>query len=393
MSGQTTAEMAFRIWAAIASFAPALVMGVAAALARRRVDRRALSEGKPVSLVTPLHGRRGGDSRRHATLLAQNYRPLELVFVTEAPNDSALSAATEASLHAPVPVSIVTNAGRIPQGHGKAKNMIAAWHATSSPIVAYCDADLELRPDDLGACVAALEADPAIGAAYAPVIFVADDLPGRLASQTATIDGHALILASAHFRCSPFLLGGLMVLRRSAVEEAGGIECVADALADDARLRRVLGRAAREVRVADCIIVHRSVGDGWRGWASRSHRWMLGQRHEAALHFWTSLICHPFAVPCAYLAAAGPGPDALVIILGGIAARIASSAVVSALLLRQHGVGLGLWCFARPLAELAHLASCVAAVAWPFVRWHGRTYVVSWRGRVRSRARLTGTAP
>jgi hypothetical protein len=201
---------------------------------------------------------------------------------------------------------------------------------------------------------------------------------------TATVDASVLIRATAASDGLPFLQGGLMMIRRSALEACGGIEVVADAISDDLRLARVLRQAGYVLRATEGTLVHHTPRESAGAWLERYHRWMVCQRTEAPVGFWLMLCLHPLVVPLLALAAAPEHATTLAAIAaGGLLVELAYSAWVDRRILRPLGLGLGARVLWRPLANLVHFAVCVAALAYPIVHWRGRRYVLAVDGRIR----------
>ncbi len=375
-------------WAALAVLVFHGLRLVATVIAARRAPAKLCpaADGASVTVVRPFIGIDEDGRAKHLTLLRQRYRPLEVVFACESEQDAGIPAVRAACDEERGRGRLVLAGSDASIGSGKARNMIAGWRASRSPLVAFCDADIALDPDDVGRCVALFE-DPRVGAVFMPCLFDAPGIAGRLVMFTATVDSSVLVQAAARIDRLPLLQGGLMVIRRSALEAAGGIEVVADAIADDMRLGRVLRRAGFVLRATEQPIVHRSGREGPLAWAARYHRWMMCQRSEAPGGFWLMLALHPLVAPLlAALAVPAPlRPIAWTLLGLGSLVELAYTAFVERRFLRPDGLRLGWWVLARPVADLAHFALCLAALVWPVVSWRGRRYFVGPSGRIVAR--------
>ncbi len=343
---------------------------------RRRAAPPTPLDGASIAVVCPFRGAEEGARSKHESLVDQRYRSLDVVFAAEAADDPGAVAVRAACAAAPERARFVVSGSDPRVLSGKARNMIAGWNATSAEFVAFCDADLALSADDVASCLPLFDA-PRVGAVFVPCLFDARGPAGRLVMLTATVDASVLIRAAAAVDVLPFLQGGLMMIRRSALEAAGGIGVVADAISDDLRLARVLRRAGFVLRATARTLVHHTPKEGAGTWLARYHRWMVCQRTDAPAGFWLMLWLHPLVVPL-LAAALAPARARWLLALAACAllVELAYSAWVDRRILRPLGLGLGARVLFRPVANLAHFAVCVGAVLYPIVHWRGRRYLL-----------------
>lgn len=338
-----------------------------------------------VAIVRPIRGIDDSALTKHRTLFEQDYGEIaEVVFVLESAADAGCEAATAACTLAPERARLVFSGEGV--GHGKTRNMIAGWRATRAPIVVFCDSDIALEPDDIGRCCALL-ADPGVGAAFTPSLFDAGGVAGRLAMLTATVDKYTLLLGAVHLNTVPVLEGGLMAVRRDAIEASGGIEGIADAIADDQRIGNLVRSAGYRLRAVTKPLIHTTPGERATAWARRYHRWMTCHRAEAPIAFSIQLLCNGVAVPLIAALAVPSGVHgvfAKLILLASSTARIVVSLLAIRSLPELRRVNIGFWVIAKPLADLLHFGFCVAAVVYPRVQWRGYSYWVGKDGRITS---------
>jgi ceramide glucosyltransferase len=163
-----------------------------------------------------------------------------------------------------------------PDRTGKISNMIAGAAAATGELIAFGDSDTRPDREVLGNLVEHLVQDERIGAVFAPAALTSRPrTPGDV--------GHAMILnvnfrAEAEFQCGagrelPFLIGNLMVFRRSALDAIGGIECADGQLVDDMYLgARVVEAGYRNVMGTHLLsLIGHGLGFGefarmWRRW-------------------------------------------------------------------------------------------------------------------------------
>jgi len=371
-------------WALLAALVTNGLVMVAVTAARSwsgwRPRRRGY-RGPRVAVVRPVRGTDPDAAAKHRALLGQQYERFEVIFVVEGADDPGVPAVLEACRASGARGRLAVLGGPRPGPmSGKARNIIAGYRATDAEFVAFCDADLAPAPGDLDACMEKLR-DSKIGAAFAYCLFEGIGATGRLAMLNHTVDGYAFLIGGAQLGRPRFMQGGLMVVRRAAVEAAGGIELVADAIGDDLRLGRRIQEAGYRLALADTLIKHRSGHEPLGTWAARYLRFLHCHRAEVPVGFWAQLLLNP--IPMA-LAAFAASPSAATAALFAFATlgRIGATALADRWLLRRHGVSLGWWCWARVVGDLMHLGFCLASVLYPRVVWRGRRYRLDWRGRI-----------
>jgi len=383
----------FEGWALIAAIVTNTVMlaaAIAALIRPRRVTGPGAAAG-PVLLVRPFRGLDGDARTKHATLLRQTYGPCKVRFVCASRNDPGLPAARTACLADPDRASCLVVDGYDDVVSDKARNMIASWRSNSDPFVAFCDSDLALHEDALAECMSGFDRDT-VGATFAHCIIDSPGPLGRISMLTLAADAYAFLIGCARFGAVPFLEGGLMVLRRAAVEQAGGIEMIAGAIGDDTRLGRQLRRAKFELRLAPFVIVHRSDHESVAEWISRYRRWLACHRTEVTAGFWSELLLNPTIAPLMALAFFAPNVG-WKIALASMLIRTATTAFIDRVLLRRHGVRLGWWSLLRPLADIVHFGVCVSVVAYPWITWRGIRYHLRSHGDMERSAPLRNAAP
>jgi ceramide glucosyltransferase len=226
---------------------------LASALRARKAAPPPPSRWPSLTVVRPIRGLDIGADENFAATLDNDYLgPLETIFVFDDEHDPAL----------PV-VRRVIDAHRQSGGRGLAKVLIAGppppsmtgkLHAMSygmqharGELIAFGDSDTRPRRELLSEMVAALLAQPDAGDVFVPV---AVRTPARTAGDAAyalLIDawyGPAASVAAARSGGHlPFIMGQLMIFRRSALRSVGGIECAEGQLTDDMYIGRRVAEA------------------------------------------------------------------------------------------------------------------------------------------------------
>src|SRR5450432_2351822 len=285
-------------WAIVAAFVTNSVLLAAAILAAMQPTKAGRSRhsalGRAILLVRPFRGLDTHARTKHQSLLDQAYQPCSVRFVCTSGDDPGLPIARSVCSANPQQAKCLIAEGYDDVVSDKARGMISAWRSTNDPFVGFCDSDLCLHEDAVSQCMSAFDRDK-VGAVFAHCIIDSPGVLGRLSMLTLAADAYAFLMGCARLGMVPFLEGGLMVLRREAIDRAGGIETISDAIGDDTRLGRLLRRAGYDLQLAPFVIVHRSEAQSTRNFISCYRRWLACHRTEATSGFWAELLLNPTA--------------------------------------------------------------------------------------------------
>jgi ceramide glucosyltransferase len=363
-----------------------------AAMARLRAAARAWpapaapGSWPPLSMLKPVYGL-GRDLAEHLrSACRQDYPEYQVVLSAQREDEPALPLLYEIQREfGPERVTVVVDgSGTVP--NGKVRNLLVGQAGARHDLLVVSDADVPLRPDYLKTIVAPLAdpADPtdpgvgcattfykAVGArrwyeALEQVFFNAEWVPN---------------LVFAHVTgASPFVLGASNAVRRSTLDEIGGLAELGYYLLEDFEMgRRIRARGQRIAVVpyfVDMLVDLPGPGAWWR----HQLYWDKNTRAGNPWGLFGTLFIR--AIPFAVAFAAVRGGDRL-----GLAVLAAAAAVRVLLAGLFMGWGLGdreglrgLWLL--PLRDLAGFVSTVMAFARPTVTWSGARFVVGRGGRM-----------
>jgi cellulose synthase/poly-beta-1,6-N-acetylglucosamine synthase-like glycosyltransferase len=223
-------------------------------LANRRFWRQPpaepVDEVPSISVVVPLRGKTL-DTLALLTVMA-NTGPTddyEVLAVLEGEDDPAYAVAREVQDAFPAQVRLVLS-GPAGSHVGKIHLLNAGYEAARGTYVAFVDANVHVKAELWHAALAAM-ADPAVGAVFGPPLAAEPERRGSSAMATGGEVLAALHINHARSAGVPFaalnnrvntLAGGFILMRREALENAGGLLH----LLDDAAVGTSLGRMLRE---------------------------------------------------------------------------------------------------------------------------------------------------
>lgn len=367
--------------------AVALLQAAGGALLVRRFARRPRAEPgalPPITVLKPLHGDEPLLEEALASACRQDYPRWQVVFGVGEIGDGALPAVRRLQARFPdCDIAVVVDAARHGT-NGKVGNLINMLAAAKHDVLVVSDSDVHAAADWLRRLAAALET-PQVGL----VTTVYAGLPahgplppapfrkGRGRTNSAVgflgaaqinhyfLPGALLARALGRQDC----LGATMALRRDTLERIGGFQALANHLADDNVLGRLVQRLGLTVALADTIPAT-TVGETtlralWR----HELRWARTIRALAPLPFAASVLQYPLVWAALAVLLAGCAPWSL----GWFAAIWALRAGAAATVDRALGLAVHTPLWLLPVRELMSVAVMAASFTGNQVEWRGHT--------------------
>jgi len=329
------------------------------------------------TILKPLHGAEPGLYANLASFCRQDYpAPVQVVFGVSDPADPAASIVRQ--LIADFPdrdLELAIN----PRRHGanaKVSNLINMQAVARHEMIVIADSDISVAPDYLANLAANLD-QPGVGLVTCLYRGVGGTgLWSRLAA--AGIDYHFLpnVLVGLKLGLATPCFGSTIALSKATLVRLGGLQSVADQLADDYELGMAVRRAGLEVAVAPFIVTHLC--------SERSLRELLLHDIRAARTIrtvdpfgFTGLVI-TYAVPLALIALllGGPMPAAWVLAVA-LACRFALQAELHRRFQLGNGSGIpwgNFWL--GPIRDVLSFVVFVASFFGRGVEWRGHRYGV-----------------
>jgi len=328
----------------------------------------------PVTVLKPLHGAEPLLEDALASVCAQDYPEWQVVFGVQDSRDTALPIVQRLQGRFPdSDIAVVVD----PTPHGsnrKVANLINMLPAARHDVLVISDSDMQVAPDWLCRLVAALE--PAevglVTTIYTGLSSPQSGQIGRFCGQLGAMQinhyflpGALLARAMGRQDC----LGATMMMRRDTLLRIGGFAAIANHLADDNVLGRLVQRLGLKVALAGTIpattVSEATIAALWR----HELRWARTIRALAPLPFAASVLQYPLAWAVLAVLLAGGTPWSL-----GWFALVWALRVLAA---REIDKALGLanrsplWLL--PVRELMSVAVMTASYAGRRVDWRGYT--------------------
>lgn len=360
-------------WIASAS-ATVTILGLLQSLAgcwavRCHVARRPAASGwqPAVTVLKPLLGDEPLLEDALESFFVQDYPSYQIVFGVADPDDGALRVVDRLRARYPrVDVSVVIDAAQLGSNRkiGNLANMLeAARHA----VLVVSDSDIHVRPDYLQAVLSALgrKGTGLVTTVYAgrPAFLNPVALLAAAQINQSFLPGALLGRLAGRQDC----LGATMALRRETLDAIGGFAVLADHLADDNRLGRLVASLGLRVDVAATMTETTVSETCLSELIGHELRWARTMRLVAPAGLACSVLQYPLA--WAATAAVSSGGATWAIVLACIAA------LGRALAARWLGVTLDLgpalaW-WLLPLRDALSVGLVAASFAGDGVTWRG----------------------
>ena len=234
--------------------------GVAQAIAASQLVRsfaakpmQAPANRPPVTVLKPLHGGEPLLEAALTTLCRQSYPEWQIVFGVGFETDPAIAVVQRLRQRFPALDIAVVVDPTVHGTNGKVGNLINMMAAARHDVLVIADSDVHARPDYLERLIAALD-QPGVGLVttlYAGLPG-SSSLPAQLGATQIThgfLPGAVLARAIGRQDC----LGATMCLRRSDLDRIGGLPALANHLADDAVLGRLIANLGLRVVLAQTV--------------------------------------------------------------------------------------------------------------------------------------------
>lgn len=228
------------------------VLGWAAVVRFTRRPRPHTRHLPPITVLKPLHGDEPLLEAALASICTQDYPRFQIVFGLQDAADPALSVLIRLRRRFPdLDMAVVVD----PTPHGanrKVGNLINMLGQARHDLLVIADSDMHVEPGFLRRIAAAFRP----GTGLVTTIYAGHPANGSFAARMGSayinhtfLPGALLARALGRQDC----LGATMAVSRTTLDRVGGLEVLADELADDAVLGALVRRAGLRVSLADTV--------------------------------------------------------------------------------------------------------------------------------------------
>ncbi len=337
------------------------------------------SEWPAVSVLKPVCGVEKNQRENLSSACRQDYPNYQVVFSVQDPGDPALPLLREIQKEFPGRVSVAVQNIRA-GSNGKVNNLLGGLMLARHPVLVISDSDVWCGPEYLKKIIAPLQ-DPSV--ALVCTLYRATRA-GRWFEKMELLTLNLDFLPSVVFAyvtgASDFCLGSSMAFRRRSLEQMGGLETVADYLAEDFEMGRLLrkngGKMVLLPHSVDLVVDLRNISQWWH------HQVAWDQKTKAARPggFMATLLVRsiPFAV---FFAALRPDSLGLVILGGAVTIRLAAAAFIAKWGFRDREGLRSL--FLLPFRDVLALVTWCLAFTRKTVVWRNSKFLLTGQGRLK----------
>ncbi len=378
------AFLSFLQWFFIVPAAGGAVYGILCVFAVWRFCARPFMPGAasnfawpPVTILKPVCGPEKNQQSNLASACLQDYPDFQVVYSVQDPGDPAVPVLEEIRRKYPGRATLVVGDRRAGP-NGKVNNLMGGLDQARNETLVISDSDVYLNSDYLKRIVPPVT-DPGVG--YACTLYRARSA-GRWFEKMELLTLNADFVPAVIFAyvtgASAFCLGSSVAFRRDSLNEAGGLEPLADYLAEDYEMgRRILRSGKKMVLVpyfVDLTVDLKDISSWWNHQVS----WDQKTRSARPGAFFATVLTRsvPFAGLFALVRTDFLGLAVLAVAVG---IRLAAAALILGLLRDREGLkSLGF----LPLRDIAGLATWALAFAKKSVIWRGSRLILTRGGRL-----------
>jgi ceramide glucosyltransferase len=354
---------------------------VAFALSRiRRFGRRTLPPrvvGAPVTVFKPLCGDEPFLYENLRSFCDQDYPRFEVVFGVRDPGDPAVAVAERVMREFPNVETRLVVDDRVHGGNYKVSNLANMSGAAKHDLVVIADSDMRVDRGYLASVTAPL-ADPAVG--VVTCLYVGRPASGIWSTLGAMFINEWFIpsVLVAHTRNAvPSCFGSTMALRHEVLDGIGGFRALADHLADDYVLGRLVAARGHRIvlsrYVVETVVAEPSLGSLWQ----HELRWARTVRSVRPLGYSLSFVTYTVPIALLNLWSSPSGLVGGVILAVAVGLRLAARAAVRQALGASTGAA-----WLAPIRDVLCLGVWGASFFGQTIQWRGREITVGRGGRL-----------
>lgn len=341
------------------------------------------SKWPAVTVLKPVHGLEKNLPQNLRSTCLQDYPEFQIVFSVQELDDPAIPVLREVQHEFGSDRVTVAVENRRAGSNGKVNNLIGALSHARHDMLVISDSDVRLRPDYLKTIVAPL-ADPQVGCVctlYRAVC--AHSWFEKLELLTLNADFMANVIFTYVSGAVQFCLGASTAMRRSTLDEIGGLEPLADYLVEDFEMGRRILSSGKKIAVlpyfVDTLVDLRTPSQWW----GHLVYWDQNNRAARPLPYFATVVIR--SVPFAFLYAALRLGDSrgLLILAAALAVRLLTAAAILNWGLRDREGLRNLWLL--PIRDAMALISWSLAYTKRTTIWRGKEFTLTRDGRLVSR--------
>jgi len=330
----------------------------------------------PVSILKPV---RGVDPLFYSAVCShaqQDYPHFELLFAVADRDDPAVPIIERAIAEFPERrIRLIVRTTKTP--NPKVGALIDLENEALYDVLLVNDGDIRVPQGYLRTLAAELE-QPGVGLVTAIYRARAEHLPGQVEALGVSTDFAPSTLVAPLVGVTEFAMGSTLFFRRADFRAVGGFAAIADYLADDYQLGRLITRSGKQARLSACIVETSLGARTWREAWDHQLRWARTIRVSRGGVLGYLGLPVTFGTFWAFVAFLTGNPMMGFVLF---ALRFNVAVLAGLMILEDRNV---VWRLSlMPLRDLAGVAIWVAGLFGNTVKWGGRNLTLFPDGRIR----------
>jgi ceramide glucosyltransferase len=337
-------------------------------------------ECPPASILIPLCGADYEAYENYASLCRLDYPAYEIVFGVMDAEDTSLPVVrklmddfSRSNIQIVVGTSVL---GENPKVNNLHNMLLKAKHRH----IVIVDSDIRVEPDFLARVVPPLLGDRVGLATCFYRSGKASNLPSALEAIGITGEFAPGVVVAHLFEGMTFSLGAVMATTRERLRSIGGLEAIADFLADDFMLGNLLWKAGYEIRLLPYVVETIHPHAGFASMLRHQIRWGRGIRACRPAGYWGSVITHGSAIALINTVICGGSLASWLILAATAAAQLAMGWIVGVRCLGDENLRRHIWLL--PVRDLLGFFVWCCAVTGRKVEWRGKAYTLVEEGKI-----------
>ena len=354
---------------------PPLIYQVGSLLAVRAFFAREMKSADarpPVSIIKPLKGTDAGLYENLASFCSQLYPEYQIVFAAASPDDPAVAVVRRLMADFPATDIALAVDATVHGANRKVSNLLNAWQLAKYDIIAISDSDIRVEADYLRR-LAPFFSEPAVGLVTS--LYRSSGVDSAAAAVEAlgfTVEMVPNVIVAERLEGLTFALGASMACRRTAVAAIGGLEVLADYLADDYQLGNRIARAGWRVELSPHFVESMIECASCASILSRQLRWCRTMRVSRPAGYFASVLKEPLPAVILAFAAAGISSASFGAVLLLYSVRVAAAILLSRHYVKDMLLPRYLWLL--PLRDIVNFAAWLLAFTGSRVQWRGDSF-------------------
>lgn len=354
-----------------------LTAAIAQAAAFRPSVRGASSSGPAISILKPVCGLEPNLFENLSSFCEQDYSEYQIVFGALAGDDPAIAVVKRVIERYPARDLSLVIGGRAMGANRKVSNLANMLSQARYQILVTADSDTRVDRFYLRALAAPFD-DPEVAAVTCLYKGIATrGLACRLGAMYINDSFAPSALVAMRTQKLAFCFGATTAVKRAALEEIGGFAALADQLADDYQLGKMLTERGHKIALARYVVEVTVHEPSLKTLLRHELRWARTLRAVRPAGYAASLLTHTLILSSFLLVARVAALSAAV---------LAVSAMLRVLLHYLMSARFGLPARATPwlipLRDALSFGVWVASFCGRTVHWRGRDFVIDAGGRL-----------